>query len=281
MRVIPLLILLALPFGFCAFWSAKDIPPYAKETLSKKGYLWAIEDGAVPSDIVYREVGGKYVKFYVYKPTDEAFKECLFSDICVPIIIKNPNSYDLEDYQVVINLEDIGLAGKYVRVIYYDISTDKFEFVNFCYEQSNGECNETVSSVIWVKVPSIPANGNTVIYIYPSDTNYAKNGDEVFDFYDDFQTLDSGKWNAYNVQISNGELITSSADSTASYVESTQSFNIENKILEVRAKLLDTTTTTYESGIHVMYDPDNRINIWSEGENVGYNKIVESVNGNT
>ena len=161
--------------------------------------MWAIEDGAVPSDIVYREVGGKYVKFYVYKPTDEAFKECLFSDICVPIIIKNPNSYDLEDYQVVINLEDIGLAGKYVRVIYYDISTDKFEFVNFCYEQSNGECNETVSSVIWVKVPSIPANGNTVIYIYPSDTNYATTGDNVFDFYDDFNdgVLDANNWETY------------------------------------------------------------------------------------
>lgn len=67
--------------------------------------------------------------------------------------------------------------------------------VNYCFEQSNGECNSTASNIIWVKV-NLSASLNTTLYIIPSTQNEAKNGDQVFDFYDDFNgnSLNTNKW---------------------------------------------------------------------------------------
>jgi len=54
------------------------------------------------------------------------------------------------------------------------------------------------SSKIWVKVPSIPANGIKKIYIVldPSLTESEEDPESVFEFFDDFdgETLDSSKW---------------------------------------------------------------------------------------
>jgi hypothetical protein len=48
---------------------------------------------------------------------------------------------------------------------------------------------------LWVKVPYIPANGDTTIYV-EKDSNYKPNGGAVFEFFDDFDgtDLDTSKW---------------------------------------------------------------------------------------
>jgi len=48
---------------------------------------------------------------------------------------------------------------------------------------------------LWVKIPYIPANGDTVVYI-EKDSNYKPDGDKVFEFFDDFDgnELDRSKW---------------------------------------------------------------------------------------
>jgi hypothetical protein len=55
---------------------------------------------------------------------------------------------------------------------------------------------------VWVKVPQIPANGNTTIYMYygnPSATSESNPSAFSFDFYDDFSNNPetSGKWTVY------------------------------------------------------------------------------------
>ena len=91
--------------------------------------------------------------------------------------ITNPNSNDLEDYQVRVNISEMTqvFGTQLVRVT--DTNGNK---LNFCYEQSNGECNTTPSNIIWVKVPRIPANGKAHLIIYPSDTNQATDASNVF-----------------------------------------------------------------------------------------------------
>ena len=90
--------------------------------------------------------------------------------------------------------------------------------VNYCYEYPNGECKAdppTNPRYIWVKLPiNIPAHENLLLNFYiegvtTTDSPTAVNGNEVFDFYDDFDdgSLDSSKWstNAYdNFAIENG-----------------------------------------------------------------------------
>ena len=48
---------------------------------------------------------------------------------------------------------------------------------------------------LWVKVPYIPANGDTTIYV-EKDSNYKPDGDAVFEFFDDFDgtSLNTNKW---------------------------------------------------------------------------------------
>ena len=69
--------------------------------------------------------------------------------------------------------------------------------MKFCYEQDNGECGVNPSSIIWVKVPKIPAKSDTVIYIEKTEENYAVSGDQVFDFYDGFSKFNTDVWTVH------------------------------------------------------------------------------------
>jgi len=71
--------------------------------------------------------------------------------------------------------------------------------------------NTNEEAVIWVKVPSIPANGETTIYLYygNSGAESESDGDAVFELFDDFEgtELDTSKWDYVgSVSVSNGEL---------------------------------------------------------------------------
>jgi len=100
-------------------------------------------------------------------------------------------------------------------------------------------------------VPRIPTSG-AVIYVYygnPSAIN-RENGDEVFEFFDDFNgnALDTTKWNRKGngtFSVSGGELSTigeAAIYSTASII------NVTNKYVELRGKLHGTSGNDVEVG---------------------------------
>lgn len=122
------------------------------------------------------------------------------------VVIHNPNNYDLRNYQVRINLSDYLELPALLKV-----TDNNGNLLRFCYEQSNGECGLAPSRVIWVKVPFIPAKGDTIIYLKPANKNCAVNGDQVFEFYDDFNDgiVDISKWSLIGTWSENGGIITS------------------------------------------------------------------------
>ncbi|ACX72849.1 PEGA domain protein [Methanocaldococcus vulcanius M7] len=70
---------------------------------------------------------------------------------------------------------------------------------------------------LWVKIPYIPANGDTVVYV-EKDSDYKPDGDKVFEFFDDFDgsELDRSKWGVAgspSYYVSGGNLILSYAES--------------------------------------------------------------------
>jgi len=119
------------------------------------------------------------------------------------IEIYNPNNYDLKDFEGVIVFNSSLIYGKAkpdgsdIRFTYLNL-TDLREYeIPFCFETSSGECINTtyidgVSNItIWVKIPYIPANRKVVVYMYYGNPNAEPvnyTGEDVFDFYDDFNS---------------------------------------------------------------------------------------------
>jgi len=102
--------------------------------------------------------------------------------------------------------------------------------VPYCFEQTNGECNTNPTRVMWVKVPSIPANGMATLKVVEDSVNNAVNGDKVFDFYDDFSgtALDTTKWITTSdaiYSISNGVLYLGRGGINEIHFYSAQTFN--------------------------------------------------------
>jgi hypothetical protein len=113
------------------------------------------------------------------------------------IIIDNTqNSSALTDYQVLVtvNTKELIDAGR-MQSNGNDIRfTDSDGSTNLYYWIESGI--NTVSTRIWVKVPSIPASSTKTIYMYygnPSASS-ASSGDNVFLFFDDFSSGNLNKW---------------------------------------------------------------------------------------
>jgi len=102
---------------------------------------------------------------------------------------------NLTDYPVKIQLENIGFTD-------WDSLTPE----SIYFTDANGnplyfwiELLDTVNkkSIIWVKIPSLPANSRITIYMYYGGSNpYPGYHDptKVFILFDDFNTLDTTKW---------------------------------------------------------------------------------------
>jgi len=105
---------------------------------------------------------------------------------------------DLTDYQVKVVVDTKWLVGN-------GYATETGNEVRFTDENGNvlSFYRETAfnqeKTVYWVRVPFIPANGTTYIYMYvDKDLTYvpdASNPDETFFLYDDFSFKDTTKWN--------------------------------------------------------------------------------------
>jgi len=101
----------------------------------------------------------------------------------------------------------------------------------------------TGTSIIWVKVPSIPASSTKTIYMYygnPSASS-TSSGDSTFIFFDGFDgsSLDTSKWttNTNNYQVSGGEIVLwGSWNEGHLYMNTKSSFNTP-VIVEARVRI--------------------------------------------
>ena len=102
------------------------------------------------------------------------------------LVIHNPNTYALQDYQLEIDVSDVKSTTQT-----FSILTSSSEEINYTLEKSNGEMTNDVSlwdtNKIWIKIPYIPANGNVQYVIYQTTSSYATNPENVFDLYEDFE----------------------------------------------------------------------------------------------
>ena len=114
-----------------------------------------------------------------------------------PITITEQSGNTLTDYQVKLTIDTASLisAGK----MNSDCSDIRFTDENdnpLPYWIESG-CNSD-NTIVWVKVPEIPANGQATIYMYYGNSNAESesNGENVFEFFDDFEgtSLDTSKW---------------------------------------------------------------------------------------
>ena len=153
-------------------------------------------------------------------------------------IDNSANSNDLTDYQVLLEIvndstffEDCKNEQKYLE--FYD--TDKATLLNHFVEEFD---TTNKNAKIWIKVPSIPANSTKTIYlkINTRRTTDLSNGENVFDFFDDFEgtEIDSDKWktNSPNFSVENS-IIKFWGDWNGNnyYLNTLQAFNSPKKII--------------------------------------------------
>lgn len=125
------------------------------------------------------------------------------------LIINNPNDYDLYNYQIRIDLLSLNcdvttnLYPTYNNIKFYD------EMKNPIPHWVEHDINGNNLPYVWVKIPYLKQNQNTKIYL--ETTNEMDNGDgnQVFEFFDDFSTLDLNKWivNRYSNDTNNEQVI--------------------------------------------------------------------------
>jgi len=164
-----------------------------------------------------------------------------------PITITERSGSDLTDYSVKITLDetwdgwdsvidgsDIYFLDDQGNPLYYWI--EKFDPVN-------------KHAVIWVKIPFLPANTSITIYMHYGEENpYSSYHDpeQVFLFFDDFNTLDTNKWvvkttGSASVTVSDGCILFSTGTtihSEASIDSKNSSFGFRNVLIETRYMVL-------------------------------------------
>jgi len=115
------------------------------------------------------------------------------------ITVTEKSGSDLVDYQVLIELNSSNFNFNHAKDDGSDIRFhDGDVFLNYWIEKWDKNNQE---AKVWVKVPSIPANGNTSFYMHYGnpDAEDESDGENTFDFFDDFEgtEVDTDKWNVY------------------------------------------------------------------------------------
>ncbi|MEM5794118.1 MAG: DUF2341 domain-containing protein [Candidatus Aenigmatarchaeota archaeon] len=219
------------------------------------------------------------------------------------VIDNTANSNGLTDYQVRIVLDTQALIsqGK-MQSDCEDIRfKDDDKFLSYWLESG---CN-TSQTIIWVKVPSIPASSKKTIYLYygNSEMSSASNPEETFDFFEDFAgtSLNLSKWNVteYSTQncnkyyeVRDGKLhvyswsqdpvLDQSCPGPCGYTFTTSDIETSNFIVEVLANysnldycrgfgsviapiLVDNQSHYWGIGINLQGDNYVAINWWEDG----------------
>jgi len=176
--------------------------------------------------------------------------------IATPIDVKENSGNNLTDYQVMIQLTSSWDGWSYVKSdgsdIYFTDSSGNplyFWFESWDYTNKN--------AIIWVKIPSIPANSTVRIYLHYAGINpYSsyRNGDNVFIFFDDFRgqtSLNTNKWITINTPTltfsTNGVEISGSANGG---IRSKNAISISGKYRFV-AKTYHKSFGTYDNDFYL------------------------------
>jgi len=139
-----------------------------------------------------------------------------------PIDIKENSGNNLSNYAIMIQLSSSWDGWKYVKsdgsdIYFTDANGNPLYFWIDTWDYTNK------NAIIWVKVPSIPANSTVRIYMYYGGANpYSsyRNPSKVFVFYDDFEDVPANsydpRWsNGYVVQDGNNKVLQVSANSNS------------------------------------------------------------------
>ncbi|MFW0862569.1 MAG: DUF2341 domain-containing protein [Candidatus Komeilibacteria bacterium] len=157
------------------------------------------------------------------------------------ITVTNGSGGELTDFQVEI-LQNVDLSSLSPSKLQANLADLRFTDINhrvlpYWIEDS------TISSVnAWIKIPSIPTTGTT-IYMYYGNASASdeQSGDNTFEFFDDFDSFDAGKWNvvvnttgAYTMTTYDGESVVKFTNNNLSFVTN-RTFNLPNLKIVHRA----------------------------------------------
>ena len=150
----------------------------------------------------------------------------------------NPNQ--LTDYQILLNISGDSQFfqdcqnNPYAFYFLNEEQTAKIPFYREEFDITN------YNAKIWLKVPSIPAEGNVKLYmlIDPNRTTDESNPEQVFEFFDDFEgtELDTTKWEPYgtvSVSVSDSKLSISTELYQYGAIKTKTTFPSRNTIFEV------------------------------------------------
>lgn len=198
----------------------------------------------------------------------------------VPITINSNDS--LNDYQLQITIDTASLvatgkmqdSGNDIRFTGADGMTQ----INYWIDSGMN----TSSTVIWVKVPSIPA-GNSMIYMYYGNTSAlaASDGDGTFIFFDDFENgfTPDGKWTIVNQDAGSISLSTNNVFQGASSIRITDSPNGSN--LGLYAYFSPQTECMIEYAIYFTQQGSKEIQMLDVAQTIGPRGEFVRSKGNT
>jgi Concanavalin A-like lectin/glucanases superfamily/Domain of unknown function (DUF2341) len=117
--------------------------------------------------------------------------------------------------------------------------------------------DNTISSVnIWIKIPTVHTTGTTIYMYYGNPSAIDdQSGDDTFEFFDDFDSLDTGKWSASGSGYSFSSGVVSIYGSDYTPLISNKSFS--NDSLVVRSKLKRDAAGDFDSGYYFAYVSNN------------------------
>jgi len=170
------------------------------------------------------------------------------------IAITEQSGSTLTDYQVALNISyESEMQSDFddLRFTYYnETSGEEIEIPYWIEQKVDGNW-----AYVWVKVPQIPANGETTIYMYYGnpEASSESNADNVFVLFDHFEgtELNTTKWDVMSstgtYEISNSQFIAYPGTSGAMGIISKNTYNFEELAIEVRDAVdVDYYTNDYE-----------------------------------
>jgi hypothetical protein len=154
-----------------------------------------------------------------------------------PVTVTSCSAGILTDFQVLLTMDTQSLvsAGKMqadgddIRFV----DSDDITLLSYWIEPSS---MNTVSTKIWVKIPSLPVSPAKTIYMYYGNPVAVadSNGQQTFGFFDDFNTLDTAVWGATHSStgVLNSEVIIQQGAiyTSAPVLTSTQDRYVEAKL---------------------------------------------------
>ncbi len=148
------------------------------------------------------------------------------------------NANALTDFQVMVSFNSQALIaagkmesdGKDIR--FTETQDDDTTMMDYWTE--TGTINTTATN-IWVKIPFIPASSSKTIYLYygNSSASEVSNGDNTFEFFDDFDVLDGSIWSSTHASSAvSGSQLSISRGSV--YTDSTLLASPQDKLVEAK-----------------------------------------------